>query len=87
VFVGLYGNDWDAHIARGEADPQSVIHDVPNLGQRALYVTVSGQEDGELFVKADSTHGFAVKLSSFTDNPQQREIAVVNLVLSRIQNG
>jgi len=74
--VKLYGDLWDAQLAKIEADPQAIVRDVPAVGEQAKYVTTSGQPDGELFVKASSVQGFSIKLSSQTDNPQQREVAV-----------
>jgi hypothetical protein len=89
VEVNIYGSLWDAQMARIEADPQAVVHDVPGLGQQAKYVTVTnpGQEGGELYVKADSAHGFSIQMSEPYETQQEREVAVAKLILPRIQNG
>ena len=84
VVVKLYGDTWDAFAAKIEADPQDIVQNVPGLGQQAKYVTVTHQPDGLLLVKANPTQGFSIKLSSDTDNPQQREVAVAKLILPRI---
>jgi hypothetical protein len=87
VVVSLVGDQGDALIARTEANPQEIVQDVPNLGERAIYVTTARQPDGDLFVKVDQAHAFDIKLTSETTNPEPREIAVAKLLLPRLQGG
>jgi hypothetical protein len=87
VVVKLYGDQGDATIAKVGSDPQAIVQDVPNLGERAQYVTAAHQPDGELFVKADQAHAFSIKLTSETSDPEQREVAIAKLLLPRLQSG
>jgi hypothetical protein len=88
VTLQLFGDLWDAEMAKIAADPHAVVEDVPGLGQQAKYVTATNpaQHQGQLWVKANSTQGFSVGLSAENNN-QQPEVAVAKLVLSRIENG